>query len=321
MQCAEKPLVSFVIPVRNEGPRLLATVASIVQGRSSPFPIQIVLVDDASSDGCCDALPSACPWRNHRVQVKVIRLDRWSGIPYARNCGAGAAEADILFITDANVQFPSRWDLPIRTRIAQNRALCATIADADSPFRGYGGTLHLPSMGFDWLRTPNAFSGYVPISPCTGTVLPTTLFRKIGGYDTAMPMYGAAEPEFSVRLWLSGAEIVLAPELVLRHRFRPSSERMPFLEAISAIQTHNYLRFGLLYLERPQLLRLLHHYAASAPRYFEKSIRRLWAGDVWARRDLLRRTLPGRFEAFIERFALQRSRKNSATSKRRVSVS
>jgi len=321
MQCAEKPQVSFVIPVRNEGPRLLTAVSSIVQGRSSAFPIQIVLVDDASSDGCCDALPSAYSWSGDRVQVTVMRLDRWSGIPYARNRGAFAAYADILFITDANVQFPSGWDLPVRAGIAHNRALCATIADADSPFRGYGGTLHLPSMGFDWLRTPNAFSSYVPISPCTGTVLPTALFRKIGGYDTAMPMYGAAEPEFSVRLWLSGAEIVLAPDLVLRHRFRPPSERRPFLDAISAIQTHNYLRFGLLYLDQPQVLRLLQHYAASAPRHFEKSIRRVWAGDVWARRDLLRRTLPGRFEAFMERFALQKSRNGSVTSKPQVRVS
>jgi len=160
-------------------------------------------------------------------------------------------------------------------------------------------------MTYAWLRTPAAYGGYVPLAPCTGTILTAQLFHQAGAYDTAMPVYGAAEPEFSVRLWLSGGEIVVLPELILQHRFRPAAERRPFLDAISLLQLHNYLRFGLLYLDEPRVVQMLQYYGREAPRFLEKALQRVWAGDVWQRRDLLLRNLPARFHSFVTRFGLR----------------
>jgi glycosyltransferase involved in cell wall biosynthesis len=310
----DKPSVSVIIPSRNEGPRLQAAISSIVAGRSDRFPLQIVLVDDESSDGSCAAFPHLYSWSRDRVQIDVVRLPRWSGIPYARNLGAHAARAGILFITDANVLFPSGWDVRIREQITHHRVLCATIADMGSSFKGYGCALHIPSMAVSWLRNPTTYGGYVPVSPCTGTIISADLFRRVGGYDTAMPVYGAAEPEFSVRLWLYGAEIVSLPDLVLQHRFRPASERRPFLEAIRLVEIQNYLRFGLLYLDRPRVRQMLEYYAAiAAPRHFKRAVAHVWNGDVWNRRDLLRRILPARFDFFVRRFGLRDARGRLAT--------
>jgi glycosyltransferase involved in cell wall biosynthesis len=308
----ETAAVSVIIPTRNEGERLSVAISSIVQGRSCPFPLQIVVVDDDSSDGCCSSIAKLYSQARDNVRIEVTRLPRWSGIPYARNVGAGASRAGILFITDANVLFPPRWDLPIQRQIGPLRVLCATIADGGSSFRGYGGTLHLPSMGFSWLRSPTAYGGYVPLCPCTGTILSSELFRRAGGYDTAMPLYGAAEPEFSVRLWLSGAEIVSLPDLVLRHRFRPASERRPFLDAISALQVRNYLRFGLLYLDDPGVSRLFRYYAKTAPGFFDTALRQVWTGDTWRRRSVLQRRLPDSFESLVKRFGLNDARSLAA---------
>jgi len=299
------PVISVVIPVRNEGPRLHAAVSSIIAGRSSRFPLQVVLVDDASSDGCCDCLSETWSFSEDLVRVDVVRLPRWSGIPFARNAGAAAAQAPILFITDANVLFPPNWDLPIRERITPNRVLCATIADMDSPFRGYGCTLLLPSMGVGWIRDPRQYGGYVPISPCSGTAITADLFRRAGGYDTAMPVYGAAEPEFSVRLWLCGAEIVSMPDLVLQHRFRPASERQPFLDAIGKVSLQNYLRFGMLYLDQQRITQMLHYYSEQSPAYFAEALRALSSGEVWQRRRLLEERLPVRFTSFVDRFGIR----------------
>jgi glycosyltransferase involved in cell wall biosynthesis len=299
-----QPSVSVVMPVRNEGCRVREAVSSIVEGRSKKFGVQIVLVDDASSDGACEPLAGDYSWRRDEVRVDVIRLPQWSGIPRARNVGAGAALSKILFITDANVRFPVNWDLPIRAHLGPNRALCATIADINSPFRGYGCTLHLPSMTASWLRSAAIHGGYVPVSPCTGTIISAELFQRIGGYDTGMPVYGAAEPEFSVRLWLAGAEIVVLPNLVLHHRFRPASERQPFLAAISLLQIYNYLRFGLIYLDQLRTSQMFRYYAAAAPHLFETALRRVWASDVWVRRASLMRRLPGQFASFASRFCL-----------------
>ena len=301
---SEKPAISVIIPARNEGDRLLRGISSVVEGRSCRFPLQIVVIDDDSSDDCTASLERLYSWSRDRVRIDVIRLPRWSGIPYARNVGAFGARADILFITDANVIFPPAWDVPIWKQIGPSRVLCATIADIGSHFRGYGGTLHLDSMAFHWLRSPTAYRGFVPLCPCTGTVIASDLFRRIGGYDTAMPIYGAAEPEFSVRLWLSGAEIVSVPDLILQHRFRPAAERRPFLDAIGRVQVQNYLRFGLLYLDQPRAARLFRYYARSAPQFFETAMRYVWTGEVWHRRNLLQQRLPVSFASFVQRFGL-----------------
>jgi len=298
------PAISVVIPVRNEGHRLRVAVSSIVYGRSSHFPLQIVLVDDNSSDGCCNDLSQAWSWHEDLVRVDVVRLPRWSGVPVARNAGAAAAQAPILFITDANVLFPPNWDIPILDGITPNRVLCATIADIDTPFRGYGCTLLIPSMGVDWIRDPRTYGGYAPISPCSGTAIAADLFRRAGGYDTEMPVYGAAEPEFSVRLWLYGAEIVSMPDLVLHHRFRPASERQPFLDAISGVLLRNYLRFGLLYLDRQRIDQLMHYYSEQSPSHFAEALQSLTAGNVWERRRLLEERLPMSFPSFVERFGI-----------------
>jgi glycosyltransferase involved in cell wall biosynthesis len=309
-----QPSISVVIPVRNEGRRLEAALRSIAAGRSWFFPLEIVLVDDASTDGCCDAVRDLFNWERDRVYLRIIRLATWSGIPYARNCGAFAAHGKILFITDANVIFQSRWDLPVVRRIRPRLALCATIADVASQFRGYGCLLDFPSMGVRWLPSPSLFGGYIPVAPCAGTIIESNLFRRLGGYDTSMPVYGAAEPEFSVRLWLSGAEIVVAPDLVVMHRFRPPTERKPFLDMIAALQVHNYLRFALLYLAESQVIEVLRYYALGAPDLVRKALTRLDRSDVWSRRTVLRSTLGQPFAVFARRFGLLGVLGRSATA-------
>lgn len=51
--------ISVVIPSRNEGGNILRTVRSLVEGRSSGFPLEVVVVDDDSTDGSCDRLADA----------------------------------------------------------------------------------------------------------------------------------------------------------------------------------------------------------------------------------------------------------------------
>jgi glycosyltransferase involved in cell wall biosynthesis len=298
------PTISIVMPVRNEGDRLYAALRSFVDGRRSNCTLEFVVVDDASEDGCCDYAEQIVRSKGDGVSIQVIRLSQWSGIPYARNRGALTARGSILFMTDANVAACPGWDIPISRDLHANRVLCATVADMASSWAAYGCLLHLPSMGVRWLSSPQAYGGLVPVAPSAGTILQAELFHRIGGYDSAMPAYGAAEPEFSVRAWLSGAEIRTCPDVVLHHRFRPAEERRPFLDRIAPLQIHNYLRFGLLYLDDEGAIGLLSHWSRHAPAHFSEALRAAVAHGVWARRDLLRRVLPREFDWYAKYFRL-----------------
>ena len=175
--------------------------------------------------------------REDLVRVDVVRLPRWSGVPVARNAGAAVAQAPILFITDANVIFPRDGIFPFASEsppivFSAQRLLTWILLSA---------AMAAHCSFHPWVSTGSAIpvntAATFPVSPCSGTAIAAGLFHRAGGYDTEMPVYGAAEPEFSVRLWLCGAEIVSMPDLVLQHRFRPSSERQPFLDAIGKVSS------------------------------------------------------------------------------------
>jgi glycosyltransferase involved in cell wall biosynthesis len=298
-----RPDISVVIPVRNEGHRIHDAVESIVNGRSCQFGLEVVLVDDASDDECCLKLSTFDRLRSNRVDLRVVRLPQWSGIPYARNVGAAAARGETLFITDANVIFPRNWDVPIRREIRTDNALCASIADAKSSFVGYGCILHVPSMGVGWLRNPYTFQGHIPVAPCSATIINAGLFRKLGGYDLGLPLYGAAEPEFSVRLWLSGCEIKAVPELRLLHYFKTRPRHLAFLERIEEVLVRNCIRFGLLYLDHPRAIRMLKFYAARrSQNHFRKVLHDVVQRGVWQHRERLKSILKYDFEAYLRRF-------------------
>jgi glycosyltransferase involved in cell wall biosynthesis len=311
-----KPL-SLIIPVRNEGIRIVRTVESIVRGRSCNFPIEIVIVDDASIDGACERL-SQIVEDKPEVTLVVRRLSTWSGIPFARNRGAEIANHPIHFITDGNTWFPPNWDLPIWRHFRRDRVLAATILDMSSSFCGYGCQLVLPSMGATWIAVAGAYGGYVPVTACTGTVIDGGLFHHLGGYDETLPLYGAAEPELSVRAWLAGYEIVNVPELQLYHHFRPRAAHDAFWASNRLLLSGNYLRFACYYLPDDLLARCYDYYAnlASEPRNLDNSIASPNMSDVWSRRAELEQ-LPRDFRWYLNRFGLLSSSPRYSTNRLR----
>lgn len=293
--------ISVIIPVRNEGQRIQRAVDSLARGRRSAVPLQFVIVDDASDDNACASLASLVA-DVPQVEVTLIRLDRWSGIPAARNRGASAAQHPVYLVTDGNAEYPAGWDQHVWQDLQPDRALAATILDMHSPFRGYGCQLQLANMGVTWIPYPHSFGGYVPVAPCTSTVITRDLFHQLGGYDESLPLYGAAEPEFSVRLWLSGHQIINIPELEVRHRFRPRGEHDDWCTSIRHILLGNYLRFGCYYLPDAWLERTYAHYEARYGNEFHACMRRMMQSDVWEQRQRLAR-LPRQFTWLAERFS------------------
>jgi len=167
-------------------------------------------------------------------------------------------------------------------------------------------------MGTRWNKTPPVGTTPVQIAACIGTVLERTLFEKVGGYDSGMILYGAAEPEFSVRCWLTGAEIVSVPELEVYHRFKLKDERDRHVEELRLSIVHNCLRFGLLYLDEVNSLQMLRYFALAFPEQAQEAFSLLESSDVWQRRDFLKSTLTYDFDWFSNRFDVKNLAKQGA---------
>lgn len=294
------PTISVAIPTRNEPDQLAATVHRAIETRTTSTPIEFAVVDDASD---CDGLAgltnetSGFPLRKYRSKCRL-------GVARARNCAATLATGDILFITDSHVEFVEGWDRLVLDNIEERRILAATISDMASGFLGYGCHLVVPFMGTHWNRSVTE-DRHVQVASSAGTVLTRELFKALGGFDEGMLLYGGAEPEFSVRAWLFGAEIFSVPELVVRHRFKTRLNRYGLISSIRTLLLHNNLRFGLLYLSHLASLEMIRHHALLFPNHIEEALRMVHESDVWERRARHERLLPKRFDWFVKKFNLK----------------
>lgn len=298
----ENPLISVIIPVRNDFDRLAETILSIQSQSYHKDRIEFIITDDASNDGSNKRFQL----HKHDRRVRVFRTEERMGVPLARNHSANRARGDILFITDAHVTFCQNWDLVVLEHLTDNNIIAATICDTVSPFKGYGCHLIVPFMGTKWNKNPTpSQEAYVQIASSAGTVITKSLFDKLGGYDSGMKLYGAAEPEFSVRAWLHGAEIISVSSLHVYHTFKTKTEIDTFISDLRTKMVHNNLRFGLLYLNEQESLKMIRHFAMIYPDHIQMALRLVVDSDVWQRRNYLRETLSYDFNWFVKRFNLK----------------
>jgi hypothetical protein len=172
-------------------------------------------------------------------------------------------------------------------------------------FKGYGCRIIVPFMGTRWNRTVTSDDIQpIHVASSAGTILKTELFRKLGGYDSGMIFYGGAEPEFSIRGWLSGAEIVSIPNLTISHRFKMQDEKDAFLKELRPFMIHNNLRFGLLYLNNLSILQMIRYYALNFPDKIQEGLKLIENSDVWERRSILKGLLKHDFYWFVNKFGI-----------------
>ena len=113
--------ISVVIPVYNGGEAFYRCLASI--GHSSRPPDEIVVVSDGDTDGSWQVA--------EEFGAKVLRLPNSTGPARARNIGAKAAQGNIIFFMDADVELhPDTLSL-IEQRFQEQPELAALIGSYD----------------------------------------------------------------------------------------------------------------------------------------------------------------------------------------------
>ncbi len=96
------PLVSVVVPARNEAVNITACLRSLTASRYPAF--EVLVVDDGSEDGTGDIARAVEPVRARRVMVLEGEPlpEEWLGKPWACAQGARVAEGELILFTDAD---------------------------------------------------------------------------------------------------------------------------------------------------------------------------------------------------------------------------
>ncbi|MFI9206084.1 glycosyltransferase family 2 protein [Streptomyces sp. NPDC053048] len=300
---AAAPTISVVLPARDEGDRVGATVASALGAAAEPDRLEVVVVDDCSAPGGRPVVAAGAD----RCRTHVIRSDRHLGVGAARNLAARHARGRVLFVTDAHARFSDGWDAEVGRLLAPRRILSVTIRDQESAWRGHGCRLVVPYMGTRWNTSPPdpASTPHVQIVSSAGTVVERELFERLGGYDEGMVHYGGFEPEFSVRAWRSGAEIVHTDAIEIAHRFKPREECASFLGTARTAIVHNCLRFGTAHLPESMILEMVRLHALEFPDHIREALVMLEARGAWRRRAELSASLRYGFDWFVRHFELR----------------
>ena len=99
---AGHPKVSVVVPVYNPGPNIDGLVSSLDAQSLSPDELEVVFVDDGSTDGTYERLLEVASTRPH-VVVTTIANSGWPGRP--RNVGTDLAHGKYVFYADHDDEF------------------------------------------------------------------------------------------------------------------------------------------------------------------------------------------------------------------------
>lgn len=217
MEKKEMPLVSLILPVKNEGINVKNTIESALNVKTD-YPFELVIVDDASTDECCGFLESY----EGDERIRWITAEG-IGATSTRNLGAEQAKGEFLVFCDAHLFFEDWWLdrmlAPIRAGVAD--AVNPGIASTHSPNQiGYGEMLnrHLQISWNSKKKQNDPFPAAILCSCCLA--ISRDVFFDIGGYDHDFKVWGFNDVEISIKLWLFGYKCYIQPKVKILHLFR-----------------------------------------------------------------------------------------------------
>lgn len=218
------PRVSVIIPNYN-GLNYLPTCLEALR-RQTYRDYEVILVDDASHD---DSLA----WtRVHFPEVRLVALERNSGMAAACNRGAAIAQGEILVMLNSDTEAEPGWlEALVRTLDEHPRAGAAAskmlLFDRRDTLHTAGdmmGKDGIPRNRGVWERDEGQYDAALEVfGGCGGGVAyRRTAWEEVGGFDEQLFMY-LEDVDLAWRLQLAGWEAVFAPQARLYHRLSATS--------------------------------------------------------------------------------------------------
>jgi GT2 family glycosyltransferase len=304
-----------VIVVAHDSARELPATLAAVRGQLRDGD-ELVVVDNASSDGSADAL------RLPDARFSLVRNATNAGFAAANNIGARGARAPWLATLNPDTLAQPDWLEAMHRgtqRHANARMLGATLLDAADPSRvdGFGDVLSI--TGIPWRGGARRAVSTLPdrdievFAPCAAAALyERAAFEQAGGFDERFFCY-LEDVDLGFRLRLAGERCVQVRDAIVHHHGSAITGA-----ASDFTLYHSYRnRLWLLYKNMPAALLLLAvplNIVCSALLLLDAGRRRAPVKASW--KGLLAGMWPG--ASFARRHQVQRSRRISTAALARM---
>jgi cellulose synthase/poly-beta-1,6-N-acetylglucosamine synthase-like glycosyltransferase len=207
------PTVSILVPARNEGKVIKETVACMFRLKYPAEKLELVIVNDGSTDRTAEILRSIGDKR-----LKVINIppeESGRGKSRVLNLGVHKTKGDIIAIYDAdNRPEPESLRLLVDELLRDRSFIAAigkfrTINKDKSIMTRF---INIESMAFQWIiQAGRSFLFRIAILPGTNFVIWRKTVLNAGGWDEGALTEDA---ELSLRLYKAGYKIHFVPEAV-----------------------------------------------------------------------------------------------------------
>ena len=281
--------LSVVLPAYNEGARLRETLDAL--HRNIDLPYEVIVVNDASTDGCCDNL--------RYDNLTLLHQPNRQGVARARNIGAAHATAPILIAMDAHcIPCPGWLDRLFRELDKPEIGIVApqirsmTNASACT----FGLTIRDRELGVEWLHRRADHPYPVPVAGCACLAMRRDLFESIGCFDE-MRTYGMEDVELCLRCWLLGYSVLMVPDAVVGHWFKSEPFQAGWHDYL-----YNRLRTAMIHFDGDRLRRILA--TLQTKPNFAEAAASLLVSDIWERREFVRTRRQRDADWFCGRFSI-----------------
>jgi len=210
-----EPLVSVVILTWERKDDVMLAVQSVYD--QAYENTEIIVVDNASTDGTVDALRSTYP------SVKIIVQDRNVGAAAGRNPGIAAARGEIIFLLDSDAfldvdtlgHIVSKFGVTPEAGAITCRILNATTRKIDPT-----------TWIFSEEDKKDQKKEFFSFSLCEcGTAFRREVFEKTGPFWELM-FFGREGEELALRVLKAGFQILYYPDAIVFHRASPTKRVM-----------------------------------------------------------------------------------------------
>ena len=219
---SRSPSISIVIINYNGLVFLSECIRSLTSIGYPPDEMEIIVVDNASTDGSTGCLEREFP------RVTVLARDRNYGFARASNIGARHARGEYLVFLNNDTVVMSGWlEELVRVMEADRDVGIAgsklLLMDSPGKINSAGGIITFTGGGYDFGFMDDDGEGY-NVSGSRGYICAASMivrreeFLTFGGFDVDYFMY-FEDVDLCWRYWLCGKDVAYVPASVVYHKF------------------------------------------------------------------------------------------------------